>query len=195
MSYKGGLNVTSESGSGFERLRTDVAQTSFFEGREFRTFLELNLANGATQVVKAVVPKDTILHYLQLTLDSGFVRLYTKVGGVEGGSFSTSLPIFGTNNMSEAKDHRRNKSGVIYTPEVLLTTGGTHTGGAILDVVRIKTAGNSNMASSVGGEGTAERGIAPGTYYFLLENLDANAGATGVFRATWEERGNGFFST
>lgn len=160
------------------RLRVDVGQTGFFAGREFRTFKELSLSLSEVYVVKAVVPIDIILFGLELSLASGEVKLYTTVGGTEGGTFSETLPIFGRNNMSS-------RPTPFYTPQVVLTAGGTHTGGTNLDLVWVKVADVSNFAASIGAAPTDERGVAANTYYLRLNAVTA---ATGVLSARWEER-------
>lgn len=170
------------SGGGMDspnpRLRVDVGEPSFFDGRQFRTFKELNIALGATYVVKVVVPVNVILYGLELDLLSGEVKLASVVGGTEGGSFAETLPIFPRNTMTE-------RPTPIYTPQVVITAGGTHTGGTVLDLVWMKVADNSNFSSTVGNVPGDERGVGPNTYYF---RLNAIAAATGVLRVRWEER-------
>lgn len=180
----GTINPSDEliSGGGIEgtnpRIRVDVGEPSFFDGRQFRTFKELNIPLSTEYVIKAVVPGNVILYGLGLSLVSGEVKLSTLVGGTEGGTFSETLPIFPRNTMSE-------RPTPFYTPTVELTAGGTHTGGTQLDFLWVKTADNSNFAASVGDNPGDERGVGAGTYYFRLL---ANIAATGVFRARWEER-------
>lgn len=58
------------------RLRVDVGQTGFFEGREFRTFLEFS----ASQVIRVVVPINVILFNLSVSLTEGEVRVETVSG-------------------------------------------------------------------------------------------------------------------
>lgn len=170
---------TDENGAGpNSRLRVDVAQTGFFAGREFRTFQELNIALAAVHVIKVVVPINVILFGLELYLDAGHVDLETVVGGTEGGVFATVLPVFPRNTMSE-------RPTPIYTPVVVLTSGGTHTGGTVLDVLTNKTAANPNFSISVGAQVADERGIGAGTYYFRLTGVEAS---TGIIKARWEER-------
>lgn len=195
MSYQDVLHYTTDKLSGFERLRVDNAQTSFFEGREFRTFKELNIAASTTYVIKAVVPINIILLSLQSTVDLGYLRIGTYVGGAEAGIFSETLPIFGANTMSGGTERRRSQSGTLYTQGVVLTAGGSHTGGTELDVIRVKTAGNSQQSSSVGISASDERGVVANTYYFRLLNLSGSDAVTGMFKARWEERPVGFFQT
>ena len=180
----GTINPSDEliSGGGIDgtnpRIRVDVGEPSFFDGRQFRTFKELNIGLGATYVVKAVVPLDIILYGLDLTLISGEMKLETVVGGTEGGAFSETLPIFPRNTMSE-------RPTPLYTPQTVLTAGGTHTGGTVLDLLWTKTADNAQFAGSVGQVPGDERGVGAGTYYFRLNAIIA---ATGTFKARWEER-------
>lgn len=167
------------------RLRVDVGQTGFFAGREFRTFKEFSepdteIANAATYVIKAVVPVDVILFGLECIIDNGHIKIETVLGGTEGGTFSETLPILPRNLMSE-------RPTPLYTPLVVLTGGGTHTGGTVIDVIRLKVENSSGAASSVGAEQGDERGIAAGTYYFRLSNIGTGV-VEGTFKARWEER-------
>lgn len=167
-------NLLTDGGTGpNRRLRVDVGQTGFFAGREFRTYLEFN----ANIVIRVAVPINTILSGLSLNVIEGEVRLETVVGGTPGGTFSSVLPIFSRNTMSEVP--------VPYTPQVVLESGGTHTGGTVLDVFIVKSAGNSNFASSVGSDLSDERGIGVGTYYF---RLTVTGTTRGILKARWEER-------
>jgi hypothetical protein len=156
------------------RLRVDVGQTGFFAGREFRTFYEFT----TDTVFKVVVPINTILWFLGINLLSGEARLETVAGGTEGGTFSTILPIFGRNNMSERPEP-------FYTPQVVISAGGTHTGGTILDVLRNKTSDNANFAGAVGVNSSDERGVAAATYYF---RLTVTGTTSGTLKVNWEER-------
>lgn len=160
------------------RLRVDVAQTGFFAGREFRTFYEWTVSTTEVRVIKAVVPLNIILFELGMVpVLEGEIRIETLLGGTEGGVFGTPLPIFPTNTMSD-------KPQPPYVNQVLLTTGGTLTGGTLLDPTAGKTSDNANFASSVGAGQGAERGVAANTYYF---RMTATA-LRGIFKARWEER-------
>lgn len=159
------------------RIRVDVGQTGFFAGREFRTFKEFNLADTTSLVIKIVSPINFIIFGASLNLVEGEIRVESLTGGTEGGSFSDSLPVYARNAMSEVP--------AVYTPQIVMTSGGTLTGGAIRDVLLNKTSGNSNFASSVGVEQSDERGLPAGTYYI---KLTATGTSRGVFSLRWEER-------
>lgn len=170
------------SGGGIEgtnpRIRVDVGEPSFFDGRQFRTFLEYNLAAAATLAIKVTIPINIILYGLSLEVITGEARLSTVAGGTEGGTFSTPLPIIARNSMTE-------RPTPLYVPQVTLATGGTHTDGTVIDLLWVKTADNANFSTSVGNVIGDERGVGPGLAYFRLEAVSA---AAGVIRARWEER-------
>jgi hypothetical protein len=162
----------------FSRLRVDSGQTGFFAGREARTFYEFSIASGATQVIKVVSLTDTIVQTFSLELDLASLRLELVVGGTEGGTFATPLPIFKTNTMSTASD---------YAPQVTMNRGGTHTGGTVVDLLTAISGSNENKAVSQTATENLPQGFAAGTFYIRLINTDGNI-ATGIFRARWEER-------
>lgn len=184
------LHYTSDELSGFERIKVDVAQTSFFEGREFRTFKELNIAVGATQVIKVNSPVNTVVFGFGFDLDAGWMRCALKTGGTEGGTFNGPLPILAVNSMSAGSDHRDDfgpNQDQVYSPVITMSSGGTHTGGVEHNVIRAKVGGNSQSASSTGVAPTDETGMPAATYYICITNL-GNEAVTGVFHARWEER-------
>ena len=162
----------------FARLRVDSGQTGFFAGREARTFYEFSIPNGQSQVIKVVSPSDTIVQTFSLELDLASLRLELVVGGTEGGTFNTPLPIFKTNTMTTASD---------YTPQVTMNRGGTHTGGTVVDLLTAISGANANKAVSQTATEALPQGFAAGTFYIRLINTDG-APATGIFRARWEER-------
>ncbi len=170
---------------GFRRIRVDSAQTSFFEGREGRLFKELSIPTGGTYVMKVVVAVNTILYKVDMVLSTGTVRLTTKVGGTEGGTFTPLSSVFLKNNMTSRRQP-------YYTLRNQISEGGTHSAGTTLDVVVVATAGSTAQKTTVGSSPFDERGVAPGTYYFVFTN-SANETANGVFHCWWEERADDAF--
>ena len=170
--------LMTDSDGDYARLRVDVGQTGFFAGREARTFYEFSIASGAQQVIKVVAPTDTIVQQLSIDLYLSEIRLELVVGGTEGGTFATPLPIFKTNTMSTASE---------YTPQITMNRGGTHTGGTVVDLIQTLTDTNPNKATPAGASEDSPQGFAAGTFYIRLINTDG-ATATGIFRARWEER-------
>ena len=159
------------------RLRVDVGQTGFFEGREFRTFHEFSIPTGQSAYLRATVPFDIILYSTKLTLDNGQLRLTLRAGGAEAGTWAP-VAVLPKNTMAVAP---------AYAGQVSVDAGGTHSGGVTLDVVRLGSTSLGHRVSTVGGQVADERGVGAGVYYYQLENLDGET-ATGVFSAFWEER-------
>lgn len=168
----------SDNDDEYARIRVDVGQTGFFAGREARTFYEFSIASGATQVIKVVSPTDTVLQNLSVELFLAEIRMELAVGGTEGGTFATPLPILKTNTMSTSST---------YTPQVTMHRGGTHTGGTVVDLLKAVAGANQNRATPTGASEDSPQGFEAGTFYIRLINTDG-ATATGIFRARWEER-------
>lgn len=168
------FDLLTDGGDGpYRRLRVDVGQTGFFAGREFRTFFQADLLSLQTAVIHAAIPVDIILFDTSLSVDSGTVQLSLYAGGTAAGDW-TALPVIRKNTMSVAP---------VVAPQVSLKTWGTHTGGVLIDVLRLA----SGKASSVGATQGTERGVGPGQYYYHLTNL-SNQTANVIFTGWWEER-------
>lgn len=166
---------------GYRRLRVDIGQTAFFEGREFRSFRDLSIPSNSVYTAKITVPVNTILFSLNLTVDSGTLQLDTIAGTVtEVTPFTEQFPIIGKNLMSTIRQPP-------YIRQNNIMGGGSITGGTIIDTTRLVAATATSQQSTVGGQIADERGIAPGTYYWRFRNL-GNSTVTGTFHCFWEER-------
>jgi len=172
------LVLMTDSNGPNARLRVDVGQTGFFAGREYRTFRRLDIASGQSLVIRAVTTRDVVLFGLSIDLIGGQIDMETRIGGTAGGTFSETMPVINRNLMTISPN---------VASTTVLTAGGTHTGGTVIDVLMAKTGGNSNFAGNVGVATSDERGIAPGTYYFVIAASGGDA-AVGVMHARWEER-------
>lgn len=161
------------------RIRVDTGQTSFFAGREFRTFKEISVANGSTYVVKIVSPINFILQELFAEIESGTLKVTTWVGGSEGGSYNDTLPRIGANQMTE-------RPFPFYEPKLVVTGGGTHSGGTQVRVTRLRATGGSTDAPIVSGLNSDAQGLPAGTYYVHFESTAGTV--AGVAQARWEER-------
>lgn len=161
------------------RIRVDTGQTSFFAGREFRTFKELSVSNGQTYVVKITAPINFILQELTAEIESGTLKITTWIGGTEGGSFSDTLPRIGTNQMTE-------RPFPFYTSKLTVVGGGTHTGGTQVRVTRLRASGGSVETPVVAGLNSDAQGLPANTYYVHFESTAGTV--TGVAQARWEER-------
>lgn len=172
------LKLMTDDNGAYSRVRVDVGQTGFFAGREARTFYEFSIASGATQVIKVVSPTNTIVQQFAVDLFLAEIRLELVVGGTEGGTFNTALPILKTNTMTT-------QSG--YTPQVTMNRGGTHTGGTVVDLLIAVSGDNAKKAIATSATEASPQGFAAGTFYIKLINTDG-ATAKGIFTARWEER-------
>lgn len=167
---------------GYQRLAVDVGQTGFFEGREFRTFYEIDFVASQKMIVKAECPVDFILQQLELTLDQGSVRMRTIVGASFTGEYNKTLPIIGKNSMTD-------RAKPYYVNQMTLQADeadGSLSGGTVIDIVRIVAANATAQQQSVGSVRLDERGIASGIYFIELEAIAGTP--KGVFRGFWEER-------
>jgi hypothetical protein len=164
----------------YRRIKVDPGQTSFHDGREFRTFYEFSIAALSSVWFRVTVGVDTILYDVNLTVDAGSVRLRTFAGGTPVGVYGTPLPIIPKNTMSI-------RSTPIYPSSNSISTGGTgQTGGVNIDIVRVVAANATAQQSSVGSKAFDQRGVGAGTYYWQIENF-SNGTATGVFSGFWAE--------
>ncbi len=169
------------SDSTHRRLRVDVAQTGFFTGREFRSFFErVDLAQGQSATIKFVSPVNFILFEQVLVVEDGSIRFTPTTGASESTAFETVVPIFGKNRMSDRPTPH-------YEPVVTLTTGGTITGGVVVDITRLRTANSTSTRETITGNIADERGLPAGTYYLQFTN-NGSGNATFTYSLFWEER-------
>ena len=167
------------SGTTRPRLRVDVGEPGFYEGRQARIFREFSITASTTLVIKFVVPLNIILLKQGLELDSGSLRVTNAVGGTPGGTFAETIPVIPENTMSE-------RPTPLYVPVVVATAGGSLTGFTPLDLHRIVST-STGVQTSVPNVIGDPRGIGANTYYVLYESF-GTATATGTLFFTWEER-------
>lgn len=170
--------LTDEGIGSNRRLKVDPFSTGFWLGHQFRSFLELNISAGATQVVRFTTPVDVLLTEFEVLIDSGHLHVETYLSnGNPGGSFNTAMPIIPVNAMSDTP---------AYSAQATLATGGTYTGGTRIDFFSVKTADQSHSAASITSMLGSHRGAAAGTYYYKL--ISVSGAIIGSIRARWEER-------
>lgn len=170
--------LMTDSDGPYARMRVDVGQTGFFAGREFRTFYEFSIPTGTTRVIRVIAPINTIVQMLHFELDLAELRIELRTGGTAAGTWATSLPILAANSMSSA-------SG--YSSQVTMQTGGTHSGGTVVDLYKLYSGANINKAISEHIDDASPQGFPASTFYISMQNTDG-ATATGIFRTRWEER-------
>jgi len=168
------IKLMTDGDGDFSRLRVDVGQTGFFAGKEFRTFQKLTIASGATATIRATVGVNIILYDTSFHTEDSTIEMQLKVGGTASGPW-TAMPVIRRNTMTDAPN---------ITSQVTLDYDGAHTGGTLIDLVRVVA---NNKGSNVVDGSTQERGVGPGTYYYVLTNV-GNKTATVIFTGRWEER-------
>lgn len=157
------------------RLRVDVSDTAFMEGRQFRVFYEFSIASGTSVFGRFVVPSDVIIHHRELSVVQGNLRFALSTGGTASGTW-TARTVIPVNSMA-------NRPLPVYSSTVTSAFGGTVSGGTEVDLVLLETSSSNaptvtNLAPEVG--------LGAGTYYVELRNTGGVA-LRGVYQVIWEE--------
>lgn len=162
----------------FRRLRVDVAQTSFFLGKQFRSYYDFTLSALGVRYFRFTSLVDFVLYEQNISISDGAVRLSVWTGATPSGSW-TSIPVIGKNRMSSIPQPP-------YVTQVTFETGGTFTGGTEVEVIRVVSATATAQRSSVGASSGDERGLPASTFYIKVE---ATAGTpVCVYNLFHEER-------
>lgn len=168
-------DMVTSSALGKRRLRVDVGQTGFWEGREFRFDLEIS----APIVVKFSSPVNFILQSQTLESRDGVATFtaYRAIDGVASGSFVgddiVNLP---NNAMSDTP---------AYTQQTVITAGGSfvpNEGAIARELIKVEAATATAQNQTVGGAAVPERGLPAGDYYLMFTGTDAS------YRLVYEER-------
>jgi len=165
--------LMTDNDGAYSRVRVDVGQTSFWSGKQFRTFQKLTLTSHGSIAIRATVGVNIVLYETSFRTENSSIEVTLYAGGTADGPW-TAMPVIRKNTMTTAP---------VLTSQVTMDYDGSHTGGTLIDLVRL-TAGNKE--ASVAGESDG-RGVGPGTYYYVITNT-GNQTATVVFSGWWEER-------
>jgi hypothetical protein len=165
----------------FARLETDLGNTGFWEGHEFRLSYELDITD--TFVFKFTSAVDFIIQSQVLDVDQDGIKLsvYRASQGVDNGGFTTPVDFYANNAMSDTPSYSSNAS---------LNTGGIFTvnGGELpVEVLRVRSASASAQKTTVEATAGDERGLPAGSYYLQFSVLSGN-NPLGVYALKWEER-------
>lgn len=172
--------VNMGDGTFAERVNAQLGAAGFDAGKEFRTFYEMTILQGASAYFKVSTPIDLVLQGIGMQVDDGYVSFEAYVNVTSPTGFVTSLPIIAANRMST-------RPTPLYASQVTFTTGGTFTGGIRTDLLRIKTANNSNSSATQDASVPGFRGLGTGDYYLKMNNLGSGS-ALAIMKARWEER-------
>lgn len=162
--------------SGLRRIRVDVAQTGFWEGREFRFDYEIS----EPIVFKFSSPIDFILQSQVLLSHDGEATLtvWSSTQGAPSGTFATPAKILPNNAMG---------STPAYTRQIAINSGSDFTPtdsdpNLAREYIKVKAATATAQRNTVGGSGVNERGLPAGDYYLIFTGTDAS------YRLVFEER-------
>lgn len=185
MAERHGLPIqvfTDDPGNQFgeSRVQVDIAQTGFFTGHKFRAYFEFSIATATSAWLQFVSPIEFILFEQTLVLEDGSVRFAANIGGTPAGSFNTTIPVFGKNRMLT-------RPQPYYQSQVTIATGGTHSGGTEVDIMKVVTSSATAQRTSVGESIFQQRGLPAGTYHLKFQNFGTGT-ATGIYSIFWEER-------
>lgn len=161
---------------GTRRIRVDVSQTGFWDGREFRLNEPIPTAG---KVLRITAPINFILQLQLLFSNSGEITMlaYRSDQGTAGGTWAPSLYYVANNQMTDTPS---------YTPAVTVHAGGTFVPSnplAYKDKLTAKTSGATAQAATVGSGAVKERGLPPATYYLVF-----SGGGEGDYDLLLEER-------
>ena len=170
--------------TGFSRLRVDVAQTGFWEGREFRLNYPMTINTSDVLVLRFTAPIDFVLQLQALSASTVGLRFraFREAQGTPGGTWTPVGNLLPNNSVSGTP---------AYTPQITIDEGGTFVpGGSELpaETIDVKVATASGQRITVGGSAIKERGLPAGVYYLVFTNIDAAGDATGIYNLVYEER-------
>ena len=153
------------------RDHNEIFGRGFEHGVQFRTFYEFSIPSGQSIYIQHICPVEFYVIKQEITVDAGGIRLSICNGASQATAFSNALTISGMNRITE-----RDKP--YYVVQSTIATGGTITGGTVVDVARVISANATAAQTSIGGKTSQPRAWPAGTYHQRLENI-SNQTATG----------------
>lgn len=163
------------------RVKVESQNTAFYRGREFRGFLPLAVSDGVPMYFKFVAPIDFVLWSQTMVVDDGAIRFEVFVGATPTGSWAPISTTIG-------KNRTMSRPLPLYAQQVTIESGGTFTGGTLVDLHIIRTSAQTVTTSSTGGQIDKERGLPQGTFYLKFSQLaGVNGSSSGVYYLDWEE--------
>lgn len=176
------LKLLTDADGDNARLMVEEQSTGFYDGRQFRMWVELNIPAGGTLWVKHTIGSNFTLHDQRIVLESGTVRWSANAQMATTPGPWTLATFRRRNQMSSQPQPPFVSTSVIETS----TTAAAATGGFEVDVMRVSAVGNGQNAITVQ-QNAGLRGLAAGVYHAKLFNPSAEA-AVGVYDWWWEER-------
>lgn len=171
----GPSDILTSDVEGLRRVRVDVSQTGFWEGREFRVGID-KIAN---YTLKVVAPIDFILELQTLSSHSGravFKAYSAEQIDQETSAFVDTIQVLPNNGMSTTPN---------YTGQIQITGGGSVsilTNQEARETIISNASTATAQQSTVGGAAIKERGLPANTYYLVFTGTDYS------YRLVYEER-------
>lgn len=156
-------------------VRVDEGSTGFFEGRQFRTFIDLNIPKGGTLWMRFTIGTNFTLHDQRVSLESGAVR-WSAVAGTSSSPGPWAPSIF------RPRNQMTNRPTPFYVSTASIetsNTAGAAVGGADVDVMRVSAAGSRTQNAGL-------RGLPTGVYHVKMTNT-SKEDVVGVYDWWWEE--------
>lgn len=170
-------NIATSRDKTFARIPVDPAQTSFFEGREFRIVRKIS----TPVIYRFTSAVDFILSYQAFSIADGEYEFYAwrEDNVTESGAWSNSVPILMKNISQE-------QLSPPYTSQVAINYGGTIAvidSDLYADFAWLKTSSATAQKVSVSAQSIQGRYLSSGSYY--LQFIGTGSGA---YYLEWEER-------
>ncbi len=159
------------------RMFVETGSVDPTENRQYFMFHEFSVASAASEIVKVVIAGNTVMNAFSIKVMSGQARVEIVAGGTEGGTFNQSITLFPVNGMTTA---------VPRTSTTVMTSGGTLTGGTVMDLFLVNTGDNVNQSSGITSGEDFAIGFPAGTYYIRVTNT-GNSTSAGLVKALWTE--------
>lgn len=175
-------NLLTDGATGQSRLMVEDGSTGFYEGRQFRIFVELNIPAGGTRWIRITKPVNFELHEQRISLVSGSIR-WSAVAGTATSPGPWTPLTFRPRNQMTSRPLPIYVSGAVIESSNLTDAV---TGGIDVDlmIVSAEGQGNSNIPAT---QNAGVRGLPPGVFHVKMVNNSTEA-AVGVYDWWWEEK-------
>lgn len=179
-------SLLTDNGGAAQRVKVDLAQTSFFQGKMFRYYLRLAIPVGNQFVIRVAAAKDYVLYQNNTSVKAGELDVSVRIGCTETGSFTTPIVPRRVNGMTDAP--------VVASALTIMTGGTVGTTGTEINAYQVSSAnGIGATANTVGNGQSDEIGVANGSVTYLVFNaINGGVGSqavVGIHNYRWEERG------
>ena len=152
-------------------LLTTSISPSFMEGRSYRAYKEFT----ANTVLRFVAARPFMLTLQTLWTDTGSAKATVWAGGTAGGTFVALPTVFARNGTVSP----------VPAPDVVITQGGTVTGGTEREVLRVTAGGGLlTAAAGAGGQLGSARKLPAGTYFI---SIVVSGTTSGIYSLEYDE--------